>query len=110
MFSDNETIDYFEIMALVDSFVGLAGGALKKIAPSRGRREIFGGISCEKSRFYAKKSYFIHIAEGGAKFVGVFRVKNHDFTPKNHDFFPILGGEGVPGAPPPPLDPPLQRA
>jgi hypothetical protein len=30
-------------------------------------------------------------AEGGAKFVGVFRVKNHDFTPKNH-IFPILGG------------------
>ena len=23
-------------------------------------------------------------AEGGAKIVGVFRVKNHDFTPKNH--------------------------
>jgi hypothetical protein len=38
------------------------GGALKKIAPSRGRRENFG----------------------------VFRVKNHDFTPKNH-IFPILG-------------------
>ena len=34
------------------------GGALKKIAPSRGRRENFWGISCEKSRFYAKKSYF----------------------------------------------------
>jgi hypothetical protein len=34
------------------------GGALKKIAPSGGRREIFWGISCEKSRFYAKKSYF----------------------------------------------------
>jgi hypothetical protein len=61
------------------------GGALKKIAPSGGRRENFGvfrvknhdftpknvifsncggrrencwGISCEKSRFYAKKSYF----------------------------------------------------
>ena len=32
--------------------------ALKKIAPSRGRRENFWGISCEKSRFYAKKSYF----------------------------------------------------
>jgi hypothetical protein len=27
-------------------------------------------------------------AEGGAKIVGVFRVKNHDFTPKNH-FFPL---------------------
>jgi hypothetical protein len=33
-------------------------GALKKIAPSGGRREKFWGISCEKSRFYAKKSYF----------------------------------------------------
>ena len=37
---------------------GGGGGALKKIAPSRGRREHFCGISCEKSRFYAKKSYF----------------------------------------------------
>jgi hypothetical protein len=34
------------------------GGALKKIAPSRGRREKCWGISCEKSRFYVKKSYF----------------------------------------------------
>jgi hypothetical protein len=34
------------------------GGALKEIAPSGGRREKFWGISCEKSRFYAKKSYF----------------------------------------------------
>ena len=25
-------------------------------------------------------------AEGGAKIVGVFRVKNHDFTQKNHVF------------------------
>ena len=25
--------------------------------------------------------------EGGAKIFGVFRVKNHDFTPKNHIFF-----------------------
>ena len=35
---------------------GGGGGALKKIAPSRGRREHFRGISCEKSLFYAKKS------------------------------------------------------
>ena len=34
------------------------GGALKKIAPSRGRHENFRGISCKKSLFYAKKSYF----------------------------------------------------
>jgi hypothetical protein len=40
-------------------------------------------------------------AKGGAKIFGVFRVKNHDFTPKKIIFFPILGG----GAPP--LNPPL---
>ena len=44
------------------------GGALKKIAPSRGRRENFWGISCEKSRFYAKKSYFSNFRGGLAKF------------------------------------------
>ena len=33
-------------------------GALKIIVPSGGRREHFWGISYEKSRFYAKKSYF----------------------------------------------------
>ena len=44
--------------------------------------------------------------EGGAKIVGVFRVKNHDFTPNNHIFSNFKGGR-VPGAPPPPLDPPL---
>jgi hypothetical protein len=71
-------------------------------------------------------------AEGGAKIFGVFRVKNHDFTPKNHVFqlpreartflryfvwkitilrqknhifFPILGGARAGCAPP--LNPPL---
>ena len=50
------------------------GAHLKKIAPSGGRREKCWGISCEKSRFYAKKSYF----------------------------FPILGGARAGCAPPPP--------
>ena len=48
------------------------GGALKKNAPSGGRREKCWGISCEKSRFYAKKKII---------------------------FFPILGGRAPP--PPP---------
>ena len=39
-------------------------------------------------------------AEGGANIFGVFRVKNHDFTPKNHIFSNFRGGA-------PPLDPPL---
>ena len=72
-------------------------------------------------------------AEEGANILGVFRVKNHYFTPKNHSFynyggrrekfwsisceksrfyakktyfFPILGGVRA-GYAPPPLDPPL---
>jgi hypothetical protein len=96
---------------------------------SGGRHEIFLDISCEKSRFYAKKSYFIQlrrevrkflgyfvwkitilrqkiiffpIAEGGAKIFGVFRVKNHDFTPKNHIFSNFRGGARR--VRPPPLD------
>ena len=34
-----------------------------------------------------------------AKFFGVFRVKNHDFTPKNH-ILPIFGGRPPPGSAP----------
>jgi hypothetical protein len=54
------------------------GGAIKKIAPSGGRRENFG----------------------------VFRVKNHDFTPKNHIFSNFRGGGGGGGRGVRPLDPP----
>ena len=43
-------------------------------------------------------------AEGGAKIFGVFRVKNHDFTPKNHTFSNFRGGARRVR---PPLDPPL---
>ena len=44
-------------------------------------------------------------AEGGAKILEVFRVKNHDFTPTNHIFSNFRGGCAPP--PPTPLDPPL---
>jgi hypothetical protein len=60
------------------------GGALKKIAPSGGRRENVWCISCEKSRFYAKKNHIFSNCGGRREIFGVFRVKNHDFTPKNH--------------------------
>ena len=45
-------------------------------------------------------------AEGGANIFGVFRVKNHDFTPKNHIFSNFRGG----GRRVRPLDTPLIRA
>ena len=37
-----------------------------------GRRENFWGISCEKSRFYAKKSYFFQLRREVRKFLGYF--------------------------------------
>jgi hypothetical protein len=49
----------------------------------------------------------LHRAEGGAKIFGVFRVKNHDFTPKNHIFSNFRGGARRVR---PPLDPPLYMA
>jgi hypothetical protein len=48
------------------------GGALKKIAPSGGRRENFWDISCEKSRFYAKKLYLLPLRREARKFLGYF--------------------------------------
>jgi hypothetical protein len=51
-----------------DFKLGEGGGALKKFAPSRGRREHFWDISCGKSRFYAKKFIFLPIL-GGRLFI-----------------------------------------
>jgi hypothetical protein len=45
-------------LAGADPGFQVRGGAVKKIAPSGGRRENVWGISCEKSGFYAKKSFF----------------------------------------------------
>jgi hypothetical protein len=50
--------DIVEIRPGADPGFQVRGGGLKKIAPSGGRRENVLGISCGKSRFYAKKSYF----------------------------------------------------
>ena len=68
----------------------LMGGALKKIAPSGGRRENVGGISCEKSRFYAKKSYFFQLRREARKCWGISCEKSR-FYPKNHIFFNFRG-------------------
>ena len=56
------------------------------------------------SWLFAEADPGFQVRGGGAKMFGVFRVKNHNFTPKNH-FFPILGGAHAGCAPP--LDPPL---
>ena len=75
------------------------GGALKKNASSGGRREIFVGISCEKSRFYAKKSYFFQIAEVGAKILGFF-VWKITILRQKIIFFSNFRGGAPPGSAP----------
>ena len=60
---------------------------------------VFGGISCEKSRFYAKKIIFFPIAEGGANILGYFVWKIMILCQKIL-FFPILGGAHARCAPP----------
>ena len=53
------------LIAGADPGFQIRGGVhLKKIVPSGGRCEKFWGISCEKSRFYAKKSYFFQFQGG----------------------------------------------
>jgi hypothetical protein len=79
----------------------LGGAHLKKLRRAEGGVKNFGVFRVKNHDFTPKKSDFFPNAEGSAKICGVFRVKNHDFTPNNH-IFPILGGGGAPGAPPPP--------
>ena len=63
------------------------GGALKKMAPSGGRRENFWGISCEKSRFYAKKkSYFSNFRGGARNFWGISCEKSRFYAKKSYFF------------------------
>ena len=67
------------------------GGALKKNGLSGGRHGNFWGISCEKSRFYAKKILFFPILGGGGhrpwlikdKLVGCW-IRGFWISPKNN--------------------------
>jgi hypothetical protein len=63
------------------------GGALIKIAPSGGRRENFGGISCEKSRFYDKKNHiFSNCGRRREKFWGISCEKSRFYAKKSYLF------------------------
>jgi hypothetical protein len=52
-----------------------------------------------KNHDFTPKNHFFPIAEGCANIFGVFRVKNHDFTPKNHIFSNFRGCAGPSAAP-----------
>ena len=68
------------ILSGADPGFQVRGGALKKIAPSGGRREKCWGISCEKSRFYAKKSNFFQLRREARKVLGISCEKSRFYA------------------------------
>ena len=84
---------------------GGGGGAhLKKLRRAEGGAKIFG-VFRVKNHDFTPKNHIFPILGGAREIFGVFHVKNHDFTPKKIIFLPILGGGA--GCAPPPLNPPL---
>ena len=67
------------------------GDALKKNCAEQREARNCWGISCEKSRFYAKKSYFFQLPREARKFLRYF-VWKITILRQKIIFFPILGG------------------
>jgi hypothetical protein len=64
---------------------GGVGAHLKKLRRGEGGAKIVG-VFRVKNYDLTQTNHIFPIAEGGANIFGVFRVKNHDFTPKKHIF------------------------
>jgi hypothetical protein len=58
---------------------------LKKMRRAEGGANILG-IFRVKNHDFTPKNHIFSNCEGRCEIFGVFRVKNHDFTPKNHIF------------------------
>jgi hypothetical protein len=79
----------------------LGGGAhLKKLGRAEGGANIFG-VFRVKNHDFTPKNHFFPILGGAREIFGVFHVKNHDFTPKKNHIFSNFRGGRAPGAPPP---------
>jgi hypothetical protein len=59
---------------------------LNKLRRAEGGAKMFV-VFRVKNHDSTPKNIIFSIAEGGANIFGVFRVKNHDFTPKKSYFF-----------------------
>ena len=67
----------------------LGGEQLKKLRRAEGGAKILG-VFRVKNTILRQKTYFSNFREGGwgaREIFGVFHVKNHDFTPKKSYFF-----------------------
>jgi len=89
---------YF-VVCLLDQIAGadpgfqVSGGRTLKNCAERREARTFLGYFVWKITMLCQKIIYLPIAEEGTKSYGVFRVKNHDFTPKkNHIFSNFRGG------------------
>jgi hypothetical protein len=73
----------------------------------RGGAKILG-VFRVKNRDFTPKNPIFPILGVAREIFGVFHVKNHDFTQKKILFFPILGGARAAGCAPPPESAPGQ--
>jgi hypothetical protein len=65
----------------VDPGFQVRGAHLKKLRRAEGGANILGVFRVKNHDFTPKKSYFSNF-RGAREIFGVFHVKNHDFTPK----------------------------
>jgi hypothetical protein len=78
----------------------LGGAHLKELRRAEEGANIFGVFRVKNHDFTPKKIIFFPIAKGGAKMFGVFRVKNHDFTQKKYILSNFRGGAPPSGSAP----------
>ena len=82
------------------------GAHLKKLRRAKGGTNIFGVFRVKNHDFTPKKSYFSNFRGCARNFWGISCEKSR-FYAKKIIFFPILGGEGARAGCAPPLNPPL---
>ena len=80
----------FSIQGRIQDFK-LGGAHLKKLRRAEGGAKIFG-VFRVKNHDFTPKNHIISNCGGRRENFEVFRVKNHDFTPKNHIFSNFRGG------------------
>jgi hypothetical protein len=85
----------------------LGGAHLKKLRRAEGSAKIFG-VFRVKNHDFTPKNHIFPILKGAREIFGVFHVKNHDFTPKKNLIFTNFRGGGGGRRVRPPPESPLQ--
>jgi hypothetical protein len=95
-YNRNNSIVFEELLAGADPGFQVRGAHLKKLRRAEGGAKIFGVFRVKNHDFTPKKSYFSNFRGGARNFCGISCEKSR-FYAKKIIFFPILGGR-APGA------------